>query len=215
MSEPTITTKNLPPIQQPAAKASIPPGLKPAAEFIIPDDQIVAKPLRAPNFISLKPVNPNLSLFWGNRAVGEKESGLRYDQLIAMGFAPAMPQDVKTMNGLPCPPSICRDGRIMYGDLILLKIPRVDYVGALKWNEQSARQRVRKPGVAIEKSATRDIGGRSVLDDPGGRRSETPVGFPRKVTPYVPELAEVDAKTADNSGPETDFNLAQPPKRLG
>lgn len=217
MSEPTITSRNLPPAQRPAAVTTspppTPPGLKPVSEVAIPYEQIEAKPLRAPNFINLKPKNPNMSLFWGNRAVGEKESGLRYDQLIAMGFVPAKPEDVVTMDGLTCPPSICRDGRIMYGDLILLKIPRADYIGALKWNEQSARMRVRKPGVTLDGvGASKDIGGREVLKN-DGRASESPAGFPRKATTYVPQLAEVDAKTADNSGPEN-FNLADPPKRL-
>src|SRR5882762_7294876 len=146
MSEPTITTKNLPPVQQPGAMHTspppTPPGLKPSAEVRIPYEQIEAKPLRSPNFINLVPKNPNMSLFWGNRAVGEKESGLRYDQLIAMGFVPAKPdqaysRNVETGAKMPVPPSLCRDGRVMYGDLILLIIPRTDFVGAQKWNEQN------------------------------------------------------------------------------
>lgn len=204
MSDPTLTSKNLPPVQQPGAvKTSPPVGLptKPptSVELEIPYDQIVAKPLRAPNFISLKAKNPNLSLYWGNRAVGEKESGLRFDQLIAMGFVPAKPEDVVTLQGLPCPPSIQRDGKILYGDLILLKIPRADYLGALKWNEQSARQRVKKPGVAIS-------GNTQTAD---GRLQPAPVlegPLAKKVSMYTPQLAEVDAKTADNSGP---VNLAE------
>lgn len=212
MSEPTITSKNLPPVQRPGGIPT-PPGLPPkpqaSVEVAIPYEQIEAKPLRAPNFISLKPKNPTLCLYWGNRAVGEKESGLRYDQLIAMGFVPASPMDVMTLAGGVCPPSICRDGRIMYGDLILLKIPRVDYIGALKWNEQSARQRVRKPGVAIDTGASKDIGGREVLQS-DGRASMQPAGFPRKVSAYVPDLAEVNAATADNSGPDVNLADAKP-----
>jgi hypothetical protein len=210
MPEPTITSKNLPPNQQPGAMKTSPPSGLPAApprEVQIPYDQIEAKPLRQPNFIALKPKNPNMSLYWGNRAVGEKESGLRYDQLIAMGFVPAQPLDVLTNLGQECPKSLCRDGRIMYGDLILLKIPRADYVGALKWNEQNARIRVRKPGVALDGvGASRDIGGREVVAT-DGRANPNPAGFPKKVSTFVPQLAEVDAKTADNSGPEV--NLAE------
>ncbi len=205
MAEPTITSKNLPPVQRPGAVTTSPPpiipGLKPSVEVAIPYEQIEAKPLRAPNFINLKPKNPNLSLFWGNRAVGEKESGLRYDQLIAMGFVPAKPEDVTSMEGLPCPPSICRDGRIMYGDLILLKIPRESYVGALKWNEQNARLRVKKPGVALS-GDSRD---RQASD--ARMQPSSTLNIPSsKVSTYVPALAETDAKTADNSGP---LNLAE------
>lgn len=217
MAEPTITSKNLPPSQRPggAPPPTVPglPAQPPAVEVQIPYEQIEAKPLRTPNFIGLYPKNLNMCLYWGNRAVGEKESGLRYDQLIAMGFVPAKPDDVYAKNPetgakVMCPPSICRDGRIMYGDLILLKIPRADYIGALKWNEQSARARVRKPGVAMNTAATKDIGGREVLKS-DGREAMGPAGFPHKVSTFVPALAEVDAKTSDNSGPDVDFNLAQ------
>src|SRR5882762_7320502 len=197
MAEPTITTKNLPPTQQPKAFTTSPPpipGLKPSVEIAIPYEQIEAKPLRAPNFINLKHKNPNMALFWGNRAVGEKESGLRYDQLIAMGFVPAKPEEVTSMEGISCPPSICRDGRIMYGDLILLKIPRADYVGALKWNEQNARLRMKKPGVTLE-------GGRSEHQKDDARRQpiDALASLPKKVSAYVPPLAEVDALTKDNT----------------
>ena len=213
MSEPTITSKNLPPVQRPGGPPTIPPGLPPkppsAVEVQIPYEQIEAKPLRAPNFVNLWPKNPNISLFFGNRAVGEKESGMRYDQLIAMGFVPAKPDDVfirdpNTGTKLPCPASICRDGRVMYGDLILLKIGRAEYVGALKWNEQSARQRVRKPGVVMNTGASKDIGGANVLKDDSGRQAPASAGFPSKVGVFQPSFAEVDALTADNSGPTND-----------
>lgn len=212
MPDPTITSKNLPPSQQPA---NVPSQAKPVQAEVVASlsyDQIEAKPLRSPNFINLIPNNPNMSLFWGNRAVGEKESGLRYDQLIAMGFIPAKPDQVYSRNPetgqkLPCPPSLCRDGRVMYGDLILLIIPRADYIGALKWNEQNARRRVKKPGVAIDTGASRDIGGREVVAT-DGRVPLNAAGFPSahgKVSTFVPNLTETDAKTADNSGP---LNLA-------
>lgn len=215
MTEPTLTSKSLPPVQQPGAVKTSPaiPPKEPEIVSTLSYDQIEAKPLRSPNFINLLPKNPNMSLFWGNRAVGEKESGLRYDQLIAMGFIPAKPDQVYTKNPetgkpLPCPPSLQRDGRILYGDLILLIIPRQDYVGALKWNEQNARRRVKKPGVSIEGAgASRDFGGRDVVAQ-DGRAPMAPAGFPHstKISTYVPQLAEVDAKTADNSGPSE--NLA-------
>jgi hypothetical protein len=205
--QPTITSKNLNTTPTPPK----PPVATPEVE--IPYEQIEAKPLRAPNMTSLKPKNPNISLYWGNRAVGEKESTLRYDQLIAMGFVPAKPDDVWMMAGtdkLPCPQSLQRDGRVLYGDLILLKIGRAEYIGAQKWNEQSARLRVKRPGVAMNTGASQDIKDASSMrvDKDDSRKAPAPAGFPHKVSPYVPQIAEVDAKTADNSGPETDFNLA-------
>jgi hypothetical protein len=203
---PTITSKNLPPTQHPSGLPPRPPA---SVEVALPYSQIEAKPLRAPSFVNLRHKNPNMSIYLGNRAVGEKESGLRYDQLIAMGFIPAKPEEVETipMDGkpaLPCPPSIVRDGRIMYGDLILLKIPREDYVGALKWNEQNARLRVKRPGVSIE-GDTQGSDGRiqpqNTLAD-----LENNARLKGKIKSYVPALAEVDSKTADNSGP---VNLAE------
>jgi hypothetical protein len=203
MSEPTITSKSLPPSMQPSAVKSsppvvppTPPGLTPSVEIQIPYEQIEAKPLRSPNFLNLKPKNPNMSLFFGNRSVGEKESGLRYDQLIAMGFVPAKPEDVITNLGQPCPPSLVRDGRIMYGDLILLKMPRADYVGNQKWNEQNARLRMRKPGVTLE-------GGSAEHQAADGRLQpqaalNIPAALKNKIGLYVPDITEVDAATKDN-----------------
>ena len=105
------------------------------------------------------------------------------------------------MDGKAVPPSIVRDGRIMFGDLILLIIPKADYIGSQKWNEQTARLRVKKPGVAISgdtQSADGRIAPSSVMDEAERR-------YPGKIKAYVPQLAEVDSKTADNSGP---VNLA-------
>jgi hypothetical protein len=202
--QPTITSSALPPSQQPSAH----PSLQPPVEKEISYQDIVAKPLRPPNFMNMKHKNPNVSLFWGNRAVGEKESGLRYDQLLAMGFVPVKPEEVlQVMEGrlLPCPPSIARDGRVLYGDLILLKIAKVDYIGSQKWNEQTARLRVKKPGVAIEgdtQAADSRLQPQSTLE-----ALEHNKRLQGKIKSYVPNLAEVDAKTADNSGL---MNLADP-----
>jgi hypothetical protein len=184
---------------QPGAVKTSPPvsDARSSVESQIPYEQIEAKPLRSPNFLNLVPVNPNMSLFFGNRAVGEKESGLRYDQLIAMGFVPAKPEDVKTNLGHPCPPSLCRDGRIMYGDLILLKMPRADYVGNQKWNEQNARLRMKKPGVTFDGGGKEHQAADSRLQPQ--QALSVPDAIRNKVSMYVPPLAEVDAATKDNT----------------
>ena len=197
-NNPTLTSKNLPPSQQPGRGLPPVPPTTASVEIETPYSQIEAKPLRAPNFINLKHKNPNMSLFWGNRAVGEKESGLRYDQLIAMGFVPAKPDDIRTMEGLTCPPSICRDGRIMYGDLILLMLPKKDYVGALKWNEQNARLRMKKPGVSIEGGSAEHQAADGRLQ-PSNVLADLQRRVPTKVSVYVPPLSEVDASTKDNT----------------
>jgi len=198
---PTLTSKNLPPSQQPSAGVSVPPS--PAEAKPLSYDQIEAKPLRSPNFLNLKPKNPNMSLYFGNRAVGEKESGLRYDQLIAMGFRPAKPDEVLTMQGQPCPPSIQRDGRIMYGDLILLIIPRADYVGATKWNAENAARRVRRFGSTQTTPGGTSLEGEGVRGETSsalGDIARSRAAHEGKIKAYIPPLVEVDAKTADNSG---------------
>src|SRR5271156_1269522 len=123
----------------------------PKEERVILDSEIVAKPLGDPDFIGLKPHNPNLSLYWGNRAVGDKESRMRINQLLSKGFTYAEAKDVYMVNRgtgqkLQCPDALMVDGRIIHGDLILLKIPRADYIGQQKWNNQTAQSRVQKPG---------------------------------------------------------------------
>ena len=179
MSEPTITSKNLPPTSVPKVDLKDPGD--------IDYSQVVAKPLRSPNFINLVPKNKGLCLFWGNRAVGEKESSLRFNQLIAMGFTPAKPEDVTDQFGNPCPSALARDGRVIYGDLILLKIPKVDYYGHLKYNAENAERRVRRFGVAM-------AGGRS--DHQASENRDIPAsalsGLPKDVKAYVPSLAGMD-----------------------
>lgn len=182
MSEPAITSKNVPS----AAKTSVASPTAFTKEAPVSYDNIVAKPLRTPNFLNLKHKRPDMSLYWGNRAVGEKESLLRYNQLIAMGFQPCKPEEIVDQHGSPCPSELAKDNRVMYGDLILLKIPKKDYLGALKYNEQRALARVKKFGVAMDGAArhqaaeSRDIP-RSALGD-----------LPSKAQPYIPPLADMD-----------------------
>ena len=181
--QPTITSKNLPPVAAPVTPT---PAVAPAPAQQVPYEQIIAKPLRSPNFINLKPKNPNISLYWGNRAVGEKESGMRYDELIAKGFQPATPADV-----VDAPPSLVRDDRIMYGDLILLKMPRADYVGQQKWNEQSARERVRRFGSTNDGAPDE---GTPQLVSAFSEIQANP-RLASKIKPFIPDNAVVDDLT--------------------
>ncbi len=198
VAQPTITSKSLPPSQQPGAVTTS-PAIQPEKELSY--DQIEAKPLRSPNFLNLIPKNPNMSLYFGNRAVGEKESGLRFDQLIAMGFRPAKPEEVLTVKKQPVPVSLCRDGRIMYGDLILLIISKADYVGATKWNAESAARRVRRFGTTMGTPGQED-GRPSAESAVAGlnRNIRTREGRTGTVQAYIPPIVETDSKTADNSG---------------
>ena len=190
---PTITSQALPPNQRPGAVTSS-PAVEPQ---VISDAQIEAKPLRTPNFVNLIPKNSTLCGRWVNRSVGEKESSMRYDQCVAMGFRPAKPEELYFLSEgkrMDCPTSLAKDGRVLYGDIIYMVIPRVDYVGALKWNEQTATQRVRRfgQGTSGEGKAESAISGLT-----NSRAAQE-----GKVRVYIPPTVEVDALTTDNAGPK-------------
>lgn len=128
---PVITSKNLPPeVPPPGAKSAHVDGLE-----IDNDSDIVAKPLVSPDFTKLKPVNPAMSLRLVNRlALG----GQRFEEAKVQGFVCCKQTDIKD-----CPSLMTvKDGVVTYGDLIVMMMPRIDYLGAIKNNEQNARRRV-------------------------------------------------------------------------
>jgi hypothetical protein len=96
------------------------------------DDSIVAGPLVDPDFANVIPANPNVSFRWINYKAGD---GLRFAQAQAQGFIVATKADVK--HGAD--PYI-REGGSKYvnGDLILMKIDRKRYLGALKHKHRVA-----------------------------------------------------------------------------
>lgn len=106
-------------------------------------DTIVAKPLISQDFTSVKTKNPNLSFFWANRVAGNP-SGARVMQLEAVGFRVANPTDCEVPGLKP------QNNHWIYGDLLLMTISRADYLGALKYNEQVATERLH-PAVAAKK----------------------------------------------------------------
>jgi hypothetical protein len=113
-----------------------------------PDDpypSVTARPLQMPDFVDIKPVNPLLTLRWCNRVAG---GGQRLDQVTYAGFIPVKPEEVKYPNGKPLPPSMIKNGQVLMGDLILMKIDKASYDGALKYNWGRAVSRMR-PGEAI------------------------------------------------------------------
>jgi hypothetical protein len=98
------------------------------------DENIIAAPLVVPEYANVRPKkDKGIAFRWVNFAVPTKEGGftsLRLDQMIAAGFVYAQPDDIEGT----CPQSLMRDGKIRYGDLILLKIDAKTYNGALKYN---------------------------------------------------------------------------------
>jgi hypothetical protein len=154
-----------------------------------PYPDIQARPLSLPDFINVKAKNPNISLRWVNRAVGLAGSTQRLDEMVYAGFEPATPVDVCMANGQPIMNNLIKDGKIIRGDLMLMKISRQAYEGALKYNWERAVQRLH-PGKQL---AT----GQSQLNKAVAER-----GVPRNVLPTIKSKLQAfrpgtDEKTAD------------------
>jgi hypothetical protein len=106
-----------------------------------PWEGVEAKPLTAPAFDQIKRKNPNIEIRWVNRSVsGSATPHLRYEQMLAMGWVPATPVDVEA------PPGCLKDGHIQIYDVILMKIDRVKYLGAMRYNNERVNKAVRRPG---------------------------------------------------------------------
>ena len=160
-SQPTITSKNLPPeLPKPTGKES--PTDLPTLDD---DSDIVAKPLVSPDFTKLLPTNPLMCLRLINRlALG----GQRFEEAKVQGFVPCKTTDIKN-----CPSLMTvKDGVVTYGDLIVMMMPRVDYIGAIKNNEMNARKRVSRSvvfGAGQEQLAT------ALNEVPGSRENKSKV----------------------------------------
>jgi hypothetical protein len=69
--------------------------------------------------------------------------GQRFEEARVQGFVVCKPTDIKNMPTL----MTVKDGNVTYGDLIVMMMPRVDYLGAIKNNENNARKRTSKAAV--------------------------------------------------------------------
>lgn len=148
---------------------------------------IEARPLMTLDVINeVRPKNSALELRWVNREAGE---GLRYNQMAAGGFIPARPDELWLQtNKKPVPPSMVKEGKVIYGDLIAMLISKEIYQGALKHNalraiELGDRMRL-KDELAPE--LKRSIVGRGPSD------------LARKISTFVPTEAEVDKMSEKN-----------------
>lgn len=166
-TSPAITSANLP---KPPVAAVV------EVEF---DDQgpIIAAPLITPDFTNLKKKNPNIELRWVNRVAGVELSGegARYAHMKAMGFVNATELDVEV------PKHLLHNGAIIQGDLILMKIDRRVYKGALLDNELKAKART-SPRAYLN-DGTKKI--KDALNEvPGSAENK------RKIQPFIPGSVE-------------------------
>lgn len=166
-SVPTVTSANLPK----------PPEPQPV---VIADKDIIAKPLVDADFTKIKPKNPAMSLYWGNRLAN---NGLRIEDLKSRGFRPAKPDELIMPNGKPLTSALVVNGLVQRGDLLCLIIPSVDYKGALKHNEEMARLRVSGQAAMAQ--------GRKELADGLKEVGGLPARYKGKIQVYVPG-SEID-----------------------
>lgn len=164
---PAITSANLP--------------AAPAKPVEVPAEQpIVAKPLVDADFTKIRPKNSAMALFWGNRLANK---GLRIEDLKARGFRVARPDEVLMPDGKPLSTGYIVDGHIQRGDLLCLIIPKVDYEGQLKLNQQNADKRVSR--VANAAKGQQELG--SALREVGG----LPIRYRGKIGVYQPGIDEI------------------------
>lgn len=174
-----ITSDNLPENQRGAAVRG---GLTD------PYPTVTARPLQMPDFVDIKPKNPLIALRWCNRVAGE---GQRLDQVTYAGFIPVKPEEVTYPSGKPIPSSLIKNGQVILGDLILMKIDKASYDGALKYNWQRAVDRMH-PGAA-QRQGRQDLN--NVLKEIGANKPE----ILKKLSTFQPSDAEIEA--GEKAGP--------------
>lgn len=166
-SSPAITSANLP--------------TPPAAPVVSKEEPIIAKPLVDADFTKLRAKSPLMSIYFGNRIAN---NGMRIEDLKSRGFRIAVPDEIVTFDGKPCPSGLIQNGHVQRGDLLLLIIPKKDYVGQLKYNEQQAQQRISK--AATTAKGREEMG--NALKEVGG----LPARYRGRITVYQPNPGELD-----------------------
>jgi len=165
---------------------NLPSNLRGAPVRMDPNDpypSVTARPLQMPDFVDIKPKNPQIALRWCNRVAGE---GQRLDQVTYAGFVPVKPDEVSYPNGKPIPSSLIKNGQIHLGDLILMKIDKSMYDGALKYNWERAVDRMspksnQRQGKADLANALKESGVRQTPD------------LLKKLSTFQPTDAEIEA----------------------
>jgi hypothetical protein len=123
----------------------IPPEIGPPARFDAPElaDDIVAQPLVSPDFTNPQPANPNVVFRW---IEFKARDGFRFQQCLAQGYAVAKITDIK--DGERFRAYNRENGtKFINGDVILMKIDRGRYLGALK-DRYMKTQAMTDPAVA-------------------------------------------------------------------
>jgi hypothetical protein len=177
---PTVDNKD---ILVQAARSAGSVGRRPSLTNDLFDDTIVAKPLSmGEGFFSSRPKNPEVVFRAVTYSVTTRDgpSFLRYEQARSQGYTNATVLDCQ----VPPPPSFIKDNgqRIVNGDLILMKISKADYRGALKYNQQQAIKATQRAG-AVES------GNREIVK--AMQETNMPSRLARKLQPFSPDSREL------------------------
>lgn len=170
----------------PAATPTTPKtgGAVPLDNYLL-DKTIVAKPLTGQMdiFGTLKPKNPNVVLrgIFNGRS-GDSQMSLRYEQAKGQGYVNATIEDIAGT----VPVSMQRDGGkvIVHGDLILMKIDRATYMGALKYKDQQALRSVQR-----QRDSSLEHGQFELAR--AMQEVAAPQKLSRKLSPFIPTESEL------------------------
>jgi hypothetical protein len=115
-----------------------------------PWEGAAAAPLLSAAMDQVKPKNKAMQLRWINRYCGEKTPYLRYEQALAQGWVACRPTDVEVI-----PPGCLKDDRIQTQDVILCMMPRAQYLGALRFNNERVNRAVTRSGLGVAEESLR------------------------------------------------------------
>jgi hypothetical protein len=166
------------------------------ARFISPDlailmnASVVARPLMTPEVCSIKVKDLTYQYRWVNR---DGQGGQIYQQRKSQGFLNATTSDVEILGG----DAERRDGEIRAGDLILMKIRKELYEGAMKYNMQRAIALQGARGVFKEGGST-DVMSDAVAETK--TIAETPGAVSHKAEPFIPKNVDALLNDSERSG---------------
>lgn len=140
------------------------------------NEAVIARPLSFGNALDFKVKRHEYAYRWFNRY---GQNGARYTWAKANGFVNADSNDVEVVNE-----DAIKDGHIMVGDLILMKMPKLEYMGKMRYNHERSEQLINAKKLAESERA-------KVEALPEIRRSGTDKQGKPKVGIYIPPIGEI------------------------
>jgi len=147
-------------------------------ETSIFDEAVVARPLGFGDSLKIKVKRHEYAYRWFNRYGAE---GTRYSFAKANGFVNATPDDVEVDNE-----DFVKDGYIIVGDLILMKMSKSKYLGAIKYNYERAYNLINPKKLSEKQKA-------KIIEDVAGNNEAKRQSVTKKVGIYVPPINELDS----------------------